>query len=123
MNIDFFSKIVNPVFSNRDRTAIDVTCDIEGVGVGLRFTAALADPMDYGRAIYQNAMNGDYGEVLPYVEPEGVAMLQTRQKTARELSLEAFALQCAVDEGMASDEQVAELAALRSAIAAMVGQK
>ncbi|EBU8551975.1 tail fiber assembly protein [Salmonella enterica subsp. enterica serovar Telelkebir] len=50
-------------------------------------------------------------------------LLQTTRKTAQELSLEAYALQCAVDAGTASDEQVAELAAQRSAIAAMVGQK
>lgn len=55
--------------------------------------------------------------------PEPDPQLQSTRQTTSQLTLAAFALQCAVDEGVASDEQVAELAALRSAIATRVGQK
>lgn len=105
---------------------IDITCDIKGIGEKVVFTASETDVMSYGRELYRNALNGDYGEIASYVAPEipaAAGLLQTRQKTVSELSLEAFALQCAVDGGTASDEQVVELAALRSAIAARVGQK
>lgn len=126
INLDSFSNISNPVYSSATGDRIDLTCDIDGIGTGLVFTAAADDVMNYGRKLYQNAASGDYGEIAPYVAPKIPAnadLLQTRQKTVSELSLEAFALQCAVDGGTASDEQVAELAALRSAIAARVGQK
>ncbi|ECA8972923.1 hypothetical protein ETB55_21810 [Salmonella enterica subsp. enterica serovar Omuna] len=119
MNINFFSKIMNPVFSNQTGTMIDITCDIEGVGEGVTFTASETDVMSYGRELYRKALNGDYGEIAPYTPPEipeEVDLLQARQKTVSELSLEAFALQCAVDAGSASQEQIEMLAALKQNI-------
>ncbi|ECF0258976.1 hypothetical protein K2652_002284 [Salmonella enterica subsp. enterica serovar Agbeni] len=125
MNITFFSNICNPVWADADMNHIDLTCDIDGSGKGLVFTATPDDVMEYGRELHQCALNGEYGEIADYVAPvtTDAPLLQTTRKTAQELSLEAYALQCAVDAGTASDEQVAELAAQRSAIAAMVGQK
>ncbi|HHW9050335.1 TPA: hypothetical protein ACU3FO_004509 [Salmonella enterica] len=125
MNIDFFSKITNPVFSNETGTMIDITCDIKGIGEGVVFTASETDVMSYGRKLYHNALNGDYGEIAPYVAPEIPAeadLLQARQKTVSELSLEAFALQCAVDAGTASQEQIDTLAALKQNIAERIGE-
>ncbi|EBG0214456.1 hypothetical protein FIH25_17330 [Salmonella enterica subsp. enterica] len=125
MNIDFFSKMSNPVFSNETGTMIDITCDIKGIGEGVVFTASETDVMSYGRELYHNALNGDYGEIAPYVAPEIPAeadLLQARQKTVSELSLEAFALQCAVDAGTASQEQIDTLAALKQNIAERIGE-
>lgn len=125
MNIDFFSKMINPVFSNETGTMIDITCDIKGIGEGVIFTASETDIMSYGRKLYQNALNGDYGEIASYVAPEIPAesdLLQARQKTISELSLEAFALQCAVDAGTASQEQIETLAALKQNIAERIGE-
>ncbi|EBX3143175.1 hypothetical protein DRT30_22740 [Salmonella enterica subsp. enterica serovar Ealing] len=125
MNIDFFSKITNPVFSNETGTMIDITCDIKGIGEGVVFTASETDVMSYGRELYHKALNGDYGEIAPYVAPEIPAeadLLQARQKTVSELSLEAFALQCAVDAGTASQEQIDTLAALKQNIAERIGE-
>ncbi|EBL7405593.1 hypothetical protein RBN93_001219 [Salmonella enterica] len=125
MNIDFFSKMTNPVFSNETGTMIDITCDIKGIGEGVVFTASETDVMSYGRELYHNALNGDYGEIAPYVAPEIPAeadLLQARQKTVSELSLEAFALQCAVDAGTASQEQIDTLAALKQNIAERIGE-
>lgn len=125
MNIDFFSKMINPVFSNEAGTTIDITCDIKGIGEGVVFTASETDIMSYGRKLYQNALNGDYGEIASYVAPEIPAesdLLQARQKTISELSLEAFALQCAVDAGTASQEQIETLAALKQNIAERIGE-
>ncbi|HCL5071044.1 TPA: hypothetical protein N2F43_000253 [Salmonella enterica] len=125
MNIDFFSKMINPVFSNETGTMIDITCDIKGIGEGVIFTASETDVMSYGRQLYQNALNGEYGEIASYVAPEIPAesdLLQARQKTVSELSLEAFALQCAVDAGTASQEQIETLAALKQNIAERIGE-
>ncbi|EAA9320476.1 hypothetical protein CRQ39_13880 [Salmonella enterica] len=125
MNIDFFSKMTNPVFSNETGTMIDITCDIKGIGEGVVFTASETDVMSYGRELYHNALNGDYGEIAPYVAPEIPAeadLLQARKKTVSELSLEAFALQCAVDAGTASQEQIDTLAALKQNIAERIGE-
>ncbi|EBX5572435.1 hypothetical protein DSN37_20625 [Salmonella enterica subsp. enterica serovar Kuessel] len=125
MNIDFFSKMTNPVFSNETGTMIDITCDINGIGEKVVFTASETDVMSYGRELYRNALNGDYGEIAPYVAPEIAAeadLLQARQKTVSELSLEAFALQCAVDAGTASQEQIDTLAALKQNIAERIGE-
>ncbi|EEM8331870.1 hypothetical protein CBJ37_21110 [Salmonella enterica subsp. enterica serovar Durham] len=125
MNIDFFSKMTNPVFSNETGTMIDITCDIKGIGGGVVFTASETDVMSYGRELYHNALNGDYGEIAPYVAPEIPAeadLLQARQKTVSELSLDAFALQCAVDAGTASQEQIDTLAALKQNIAERIGE-
>lgn len=104
---------------------IDITCDIKGIGEGVVFTASETDVMSYGRELYHNALNGDYGEIAPYVAPEIPAeadLLQARQKTVSELSLEAFALQCAVDAGTASQEQIDTLAALKQNIAERIGE-
>ncbi len=104
---------------------IDITCDIKGIGEGVVFTASETDVMSYGRELYHNALNGDYGEIAPYVAPEipaAAGLLQTRQKTVSELSLEAFALQCAVDAGTASQEQIDTLAALKQNIAERIGE-
>ncbi|EBF8121247.1 hypothetical protein D5835_23590 [Salmonella enterica subsp. enterica serovar Aba] len=125
MNIDFFSKMTNPVFSNETGTMIDITCDINGIGEKVVFTASETDVMSYGRELYRNALNGDYGKIAPYVAPEISAeadLLQARQKTVSELSLEAFALQCAVDAGTASQEQIDTLAALKQNIAERIGE-
>lgn len=125
MNIDFFSKMINPVFSNETGTMIDITCDIKGIGEGVIFTASETDVMSYGRQLYQNALNGEYGEIASYVTPEIPAesdLLQARQKTVSELSLEAFALQCAVDARTASQEQIETLTALKQNIAERIGQ-
>ncbi|EBY1867575.1 TPA: hypothetical protein JL066_002954 [Salmonella enterica] len=125
MNINFFSKMTNPVFSNETGTMIDITCDIKEIGEGVVFTASETDAMSYGQELYHNALNGDYGEIAPYVAPEIPAeadLLQARQKTVSELSLDAFALQCAVDAGTASQEQIDTLAALKQNIAERIGE-
>ncbi|EDT6761332.1 tail fiber assembly protein [Salmonella enterica subsp. enterica] len=57
----------------------------------------------------------------PVVEPVA-PLLQTTRKTVQELSLEAFALQCAADEGTASPEQLETLASLKQTIAERIGE-
>ncbi|MCP9660861.1 hypothetical protein [Escherichia fergusonii] len=49
--------------------------------------------------------------------------LQATKKNTSQLALEAFTLQCAVDAGTASDEQIKNLAVLKEGIANSVGDK
>lgn len=55
--------------------------------------------------------------------PEPDPQLRATRQTVPQLSLAAFALQCAVDEGKASETQIAELAVLRADIANRIGEK
>lgn len=93
-----------------------------------------ADAVDVDDSVYQEfAANitpvgkmraaGDDGLPVWIDIPEPDPQLQSTRQTTSQLTLAAFALQCAVDEGKASETQISELATLRSAIAARVGQK
>ncbi|EFB0402350.1 hypothetical protein JL469_000653 [Salmonella enterica] len=57
-----------------------------------------------------------YSTLVPY------SPVQSIRKTVSQLSLEAFALQCAVDAGTASQEQIETLAALKQNIAERIGE-
>lgn len=125
MNINCFSNIKNPVYSDGTGASVDIVCDIAGVGENIGFTATSIDCEEYGRQLYQNAINGDYGDIGEYVAPvevESAAPLKSTRKTIQELSLDAFALQCAADAGTASDEQLETLAGLKNTIAERIGE-
>lgn len=77
--------------------------------------AANISPVGKMRAV------GDDGLPVWIDIPEPDPQLQSTRKTVPQLTLAAFALQCAVDEGKASDAQVAELATLKSEIARRIG--
>ncbi|EHL7666717.1 hypothetical protein KEH73_004902 [Salmonella enterica] len=72
-NIKKFSNITNPQpkYITPHNTPvveydyINLTCDIEGVGAGVIFTARGDDPEEYGRQLFANAVAGMYGE-LPH---------------------------------------------------------
>ncbi|ASG88392.1 tail fiber assembly protein [Salmonella enterica subsp. salamae] len=93
-----------------------------------------ADVVDVDDSVYQEfAANispvgkmravGDDGLPMWIDIPEPDPQLQAIRKTVPQLSLAAFALQCAVDEGKASETQIAELAVLRADIANRIGEK
>ncbi|EOY5688434.1 hypothetical protein ACP7OL_004907 [Salmonella enterica subsp. enterica] len=67
-NIEKFSNIRIPryAYSNyrsNPNPAINITCDIEGVGTDLTFTTLSSDPELYGQQLYDNAVAGMYGEI------------------------------------------------------------
>ncbi|EAB6845145.1 hypothetical protein XT50_004528 [Salmonella enterica subsp. salamae] len=72
-SISRFSNINTPyaIYTNElDKTdetyhSINFTCDIEGVGTHILFTASENDPEEYGRKLFQNAKSGMYGEIPP----------------------------------------------------------
>ena len=58
--------ISNPRYNSHG--TIDVTIDHPTFGV-IEFTSSPSDSEDHGRDIYANALNGEYGEVVEYIEP------------------------------------------------------
>lgn len=71
----------------KNNTAIDVQADMPD-GTRITFTASPDDVMDYGPAIYQNALDGAYGPIAPYVEPPSP---KVSSATARQMRLELLA--------------------------------
>ncbi|EBD0693943.1 hypothetical protein DKP34_16705 [Salmonella enterica subsp. enterica serovar Enteritidis] len=67
LNIDSFKNITTPRFSSVTGEHIDITCDIDGIGSGIIFTASKNDPMPYGRELFEKITNGEYGEVDSYI--------------------------------------------------------
>ncbi|EKJ5999957.1 tail fiber protein [Salmonella enterica subsp. enterica serovar Kentucky] len=76
-SISRFSNINTPyaIYTNElDRTdetyhSINFTCDIDGIGTNILFTASENDPEEYGRNLFQNAKSGMYGEIRPQITP------------------------------------------------------
>lgn len=92
-----------------------------------------ADAVDVDDSVYQEfAANispvgkmravGDDGLPVWIDIPEPDPQLRATRKTVPRLTLEALALQCAVDAGTASQEQIETLAALKQNIAERIGQ-
>lgn len=91
------------------------------------------DAVDVDDSVYQEfaanispvgKMRAVGGDGLPIWTdiPEPDPQLRATRKTVPQLSLEAFALQCAVDAGTASQEQIDTLAALKQNIAERIGE-
>lgn len=59
----------------------------------------------------------DSGIITKIQEPQ---LLQSSRKTPRQLAIDAYMLQCVVDNGNATPEQVAELSELKLAIATSI---
>jgi hypothetical protein len=54
----------------RNGTAIDLVIEHEKLGI-IPFTAAPYDTEDYGRALYEMAVNGEFGEIAAEIERTG----------------------------------------------------
>ena len=59
----------NPVWVNVEHTMIDLTIKWDGINDELPFTASPTDVEVHGRAIFEQAAAGQFGEVAAYVEP------------------------------------------------------
>lgn len=77
-------------------------------------------PDDFSeKSMLQGEWKWDGETVIPVSDE---LLLQATRKTVSQLSLEAFALQCAADAGTASSEQLETLAALKNTIAESIGE-
>jgi ASC-1-like (ASCH) protein len=59
----------NPVYANAEQTIINLQVKFVEIQEILPFSATLEDAMEYGRDIYTQAKNGEFGEILAYVPP------------------------------------------------------
>jgi len=59
----------NPVWANAEHTMIDLTIKWDGINEEYPFTASPSDVEAHGRAIFEAAVAGQFGEVAEYVAP------------------------------------------------------
>jgi len=64
----------NPEWVDAANTMIDLEVDFDEIDeVYVPFTAMLSDPEEWGRTIFENAVDGQYGEIVAWVAPENIA--------------------------------------------------
>ena len=63
------NRVINPVWSNAEKTAIELTVKFSHLDFEVPFTASPDDAESHGRALFSAAVAGDFGEVAPYVAP------------------------------------------------------
>lgn len=64
----------NPKWVNASNTQIDLEVDFDELDENyVWFTAQMEDPEDWGRTLFENAVNGDYGEVAAWVAPSNIS--------------------------------------------------
>ena len=66
----------NPVWANKDQTAIDVLVVFEEIPEELPFTATPNDTHEHGRNLYAEILAGNYGEIAPYPEAREAANIR-----------------------------------------------
>jgi len=59
----------NPQYMNSDGTQIDLLVKFAEVENELPFTATAKDDEPYCAELFNNAINGVYGEIAPYIDP------------------------------------------------------
>ena len=60
----------NPAYMNVEHTIINLWVKFDGIARELPFTAMPNDVEEHGRVLFENAVNGDYGEISSFVEVE-----------------------------------------------------
>lgn len=60
----------NPKWADPDNLTIDLEVDFDELDeVYVSFTASSEDPEEWGRTLFQNAVDGDYGEIAAWTPP------------------------------------------------------
>jgi hypothetical protein len=59
----------NPVWANAEHTMIDLAIKWDGINEEYPFTASPTDVEAHGRAIFEAAVAGQFGEVAEYIAP------------------------------------------------------
>jgi hypothetical protein len=61
--------VKNPVWADAEHTAVDLTIKLEGANVEYPFTASPNDVEPHGRALFEVAIAGQFGDIAEYVPP------------------------------------------------------
>ncbi|WP_370610886.1 hypothetical protein [Klebsiella aerogenes] len=120
MDITQFSNIHSPAFTDGSGQYIDVVADIEGIGQSVTFTASQTDRETHGRELWQNAMNGDYGDIAAYAPPvKSEAEIQSEARQYRDrfiyLTDRMTLVDYAIDDEIITDAQKQEALSTRAA--------
>lgn len=59
----------DPVWADAEHTMIDLTIKWDGINEEFPFTASPTDVEAHGRAIFEAAVSGQFGEIAEYVAP------------------------------------------------------
>jgi hypothetical protein len=70
----------NPVWANAEHTMIDLTIKWDGINAEYPFSASPTDVEAHGRAIFDAAVAGQFGEVAEYIAPPEPEQEQLTQK-------------------------------------------
>lgn len=74
MTIRTINSAQNPKWADAANTMIDLEVDFDELDeVYVPFTASPADPEEWGRTLFQDAVNGQYGEIAAWVAPENIS--------------------------------------------------
>ena len=74
MTVRTINSARNPKWADASNTAIDLEVDFDELDeVYVWFTAQMNDPEEWGRTLFENAVNGDYGEVAAWVPPPTIS--------------------------------------------------
>ncbi|MDN3696999.1 hypothetical protein QWY97_06480 [Vibrio cortegadensis] len=98
----------NPQWVNVEKTRLDMDVQFTEFEEYVPFSASVNADTKYGLALYQRAINGEFGVVIPYVKPViNVAEVETAWQVA-ELETVEFALK-PYAEDMQIPDQYSEL--------------
>jgi hypothetical protein len=74
MTVRTINSAQNPKWADASNTMIDLEVDFDELDeLYVPFTAQLSDPEEWGRTLFENAVNGDYGEVAAWVVPSNIS--------------------------------------------------
>ena len=66
----------NPVWVNAEHTMIDLTIKWDQIDIELPFTASPTDVEAHGRAIFEQAVSGTFGEIAEYIAPPEIPVTE-----------------------------------------------
>jgi hypothetical protein len=69
----------DPVWANAEHTMIDLTIKWTSINAEYPFTASPTDVEAHGRAIFEAAQAGQFGEVAEYVAPPKPEPVETQE--------------------------------------------
>lgn len=110
-------KVIDAVYASETGDVIDCQVEFEGIGL-VPFSASKSDPEPHGRQLYDALIAGEWGEIAAYTPPGKDEIAARTAATVQMLKNERFneasavidALQFAVDSGVATSEEVEQLA-------------
>ena len=78
-----YEKAHSPVWGNAEKTAIELKVKFHHIEEEVDFTARADDPEVHGRALFAQAVAGEFGEIEDYVPPTELEIAQATNPTER----------------------------------------